>query len=528
MPTPNPIHLSPYFITTAIDYVNAEPHLGHAYEKVAADVLARFRRMWGDDVFFLTGTDEHGSKVQKTAFAKGLSPKAYTDAMSTQFKAAWEQLNLSPNRFIRTTDPDHALTVTQLWTQLANKGDIYKASYTGLYCTGCETFLNARELTEEGLCSIHHTKPEAVEEENYFFRLSHYKEAIKSHILSNPGFIQPEFRAQEVLRWLDDVEDISVSRSIASVSWGIPVPGDNSQRVYVWIDALSNYLAGVGYSQQPELFNRFWPAGVHIIGKDILRFHAIYWPALLMAAGLPLPHSIFAHGFITLNDSKISKSLGNVVHPMALAERFNLNSPDAIRYYLMTVAHFGNDGNFSEDDFKIKVNADLANNLGNLLNRTLTMCGKYCAFQVPIGASMVTPADAEAIVSAVATHYTHLAFLQGADVILGWADKANKLINDSEPWALAKQGDENSLTTLNNVMFTVLDMLRQVALMLAPITPQLSQAIWTQLGYTSPINQSTWQDIIKTPLVPGQLLQLGSPVFPRLDSDIVGAGKKRP
>ncbi|MBY0403284.1 MAG: class I tRNA ligase family protein, partial [Cyanobacteria bacterium] len=372
-----------FYITTAIDYVNAAPHLGHAYEKIASDVLARFYRLTGKSVFFLTGTDEHGSKVEKTARSKGMEPKAYTDLISEHFKTAWADLNLTYDRFIRTTDPEHYEVVKQIWETLQAQGDIYKAPYTGLYCSGCENFVTQRDLTETGECPHHLVKPEPIEEENYFFRLTQYKQAIQEHIAQNPEFIRPHYRRDEVLRLLDDLEDISVSRSIHSVTWGIPVPGDDSQRIYVWIDALSNYLTGCGYLQNAEQFSQLWPADVHMIGKDILRFHAIYWPAMLMAAKLPLPGCVFAHGFITFNDSKISKSTGNIVSPSALVERFELSNTDPIRYYLMTCSTFGQDGNFTEEEFKNKINADLANNLGNLLNRTLNMTLKYFEGQVP-------------------------------------------------------------------------------------------------------------------------------------------------
>ncbi len=372
-----------YYITTAIDYVNAAPHLGHAYEKIATDVMARFQRLLGKEVFFLTGTDEHGTKVEKTAQARGLTPRAHTDEMVEEFKKAWQYLNLTYDRFIRTTDKDHYEVVEYLWRTMAAKDDIYKASYTGLYCSGCENFVTVRDLTEEGFCPNHQRPPEEVKEENYFFRLSKYKDAIRAHIQKNPDFVLPAFRAEEVLKMLEDVEDISVSRNKNSVSWGIPVPDDAEQVIYVWIDALSNYVTGIGYQKDEALFSKFWPADVHMIGKDILRFHAVYWPAMLISAGLELPRQIFAHGFININDAKISKSIGNVVSPFTLQERFDLPSPDPIRYYLMTVATFGQDGSFTEEDFKLKVNADLANNLGNLLNRTLNMTNKY--FMKPVG-----------------------------------------------------------------------------------------------------------------------------------------------
>jgi methionyl-tRNA synthetase len=512
-----------YYITTAIDYVNAAPHLGHAYEKIATDVISRYKRLQQVPVFFLTGTDEHGSKVEKTAKGKGLDPKAYTDEIATAFKATWAELNLQYDRFIRTTDTDHYAVVAHLWKMLAEKEDIYKASYTGLYCSGCENFVTQRDLTETGECPNHLVKPEPVEEENYFFRLTKYKEAIKEHIHAHPEFIQPAFRKEEVLKLLEDVEDISVSRSIQSVTWGIPVPGDDSQRIYVWIDALSNYLTGCGYQHNEALFKKCWPADLHMIGKDILRFHAIYWPAMLMAANLPLPKVVYAHGFITLNDSKISKSTGNIVSPQSLVERFELQNTDPIRYYLLTCCSFGQDGNFTEDDFKTKINADLSNNLGNLLNRTLNMTLKYFEGVVP-SPLKTSPMVSSDMLTQVAQHYEDLAFLQASEGVLSWVDQCNKLINESEPWTLHKNGETEKLA---QILYDILNTLRQVAIALSPIIPTLSQNVWQQLGYQTPISSQSWQDILGSPLPKGQVLKLEGPILPRLDSEIVGAGKKK-
>lgn len=519
-----------YSITTAIDYVNAAPHLGHAYEKIATDVMARFQRLQGKQVFFLTGTDEHGTKVEKTAKARGVTPRQHTDELVEEFKKAWQYLNLTYDRFIRTTDADHYAVVEKLWRIMAAKGDIYKKRYQGLYCSGCEKFVTERDLNEAGECPNHQRKPELVEEENWFFRLSNYGEAIRKHMEQHPDFVLPRFRAEEVLKMLEDVEDISVSRHRNSVSWGIPVPDDAEQVIYVWIDALSNYITGVGYgSETPEgqgLFARFWPADVHMIGKDILRFHAIYWPAMLMSAGIELPRQIFAHGFININDAKISKSVGNVVSPFTLQERFDLPNPDPIRYYLMTVATFGQDGSFTEDDFKLKVNADLANNLGNLLNRTLNMTNKYFEGQVPASAHAKPGLLHAEGVEEVRQAYENFDFQKAAELILSLVDWANKEINDKEPWTLAKEGKTQELSDL---MYTVLETLRQVAILLSPITPTLADEIWTQLGYPATLSdlEPRWDDIGHSCIQPGQRINLKGPILPRLDSEIVGAGKKK-
>lgn len=512
----------PYYITTAIDYVNAAPHLGHAYEKVATDVMARFQRLIGNEVFFLTGTDEHGIKVEKTAKTQNKDPKAFTDEISEKFKEAWAELNLTYDRFIRTTDKEHYELVAKMWNKLKEKGDIEKRTYTGLYCTGCEVFLTARDLTDDGECAIHKRKPDEVQEENWFFKLSNYKTQL-TELIKNSEFVWPKYRAEEALKMLEELQDISVSRPRTTVNWGIPVPDDPDQVIYVWIDALSNYITGVDCWKDEAKFSKWWgsketPNAIHVIGKDILRFHTIYWPAMLMAADLPLPKQVVVHGFINLNNDKISKSLGNVISPASLVERFNLPNPDAIRYYLMTVAEFGYDGNFTEDDFKLKVNADLANNLGNLLNRTLNMTNKYFDGKVP--AQSKVPIEAYTDVKAA---YLKFDFQKATDLILAQVDQANALIATKEPWTLAKEGKTEELAS---VMYTILETLRQVAIALSPITPKLSQEIWTQLGYQKPISNQTWNDILNAPIAAGQAINLQGPILPRLDSELAGDAKK--
>ena len=644
----------PFYITTAIDYVNAEPHLGHAYEKIATDVVARFYRLMGRPVFFLTGSDEHGTKIEKTAAKRGLTPKQHTDEMVESFKAAWDYLNLSYDRFIRTTDPEHYAVVAQLWRKLAAKGDIYKKRYQGLYCAGCEKFVNERDLDEAGNCPHHQAPPEVVEEENYFFRLTRYKQALQALVkgesfvppdgteaIQIKDFVKPEFRALETLGMIDDLEDISVSRNKSAVSWGIPVPDDEEQVIYVWIDALSNYITGIGYLQETEqqkhLFEKFWPANIHMVGKDILRFHAIYWPAMLMAASVAPPKQVFAHGFININDAKISKSVGNVVSPFTLRDRFDLPNSDPIRYYLMTVATMGQDGSFTEDDFKLRVNADLSNNLGNLLNRTLSMVGKYFDGVVPsIGGNTcadhddsqtrrgipeafsesihvdhedlntrrgvpcgLPSTDAETGASSstkkeggspqgtplqnsigdrkkhfdeIQAAYEALDFPKAAALSLELVDVANRAINDKEPWTLFKEGRLDELATL---MVDVLETLRQVAILLSPMIPTMSNGIWSQLGYTTPligsslgrgvpcglpstyaetgVSSSTekeggspqgtplqdvldrsahmpnflWTALWEEQIPAGQKLNPQGPVLPRLDSELAGADKQK-
>ncbi len=513
-----------FYVTTAIYYANAAPHIGHAYEVIGADVIARFQRLVGKDVFFLTGTDEHGIKVQKTAVKHNMTPQAYVDSVAEQFKETWAYLDIDYNRFIRTTEKDHYAVVEALWNKLLSQGDIYKATYTGLYCSGCETFTSPRDLTPDGLCPNHQTPPDPVEEENYFFRLSKYKDAIKDLLEKNPEWILPTFRRNEVLNQLDELEDISVSRATHSVTWGIPVPNDPGQVIYVWIDALSNYLTGIGYTQDETRFTQFWPADVHVIGKDILRFHAIYWPAMLMAAGIELPKSLLVHGFITVSETKISKSIGNVISPQDLAQRFELDTVDPIRYYMMASTGFGQDGSYTDEDFKNRINADLANNLGNLLNRTLNMLNKYCEGQIPqFDKEMVSLLDNETL-SQIRSHYDTYQFPEALQLTMGLVDKANKLINDAEPWTLFKEG---KLQELANVLYSVLEALRQAALLLSPVTPTLSQRIWDQLGCQGSLNKADFRWVFGMPLPVGQNTRLGSPILPRLESEIVGAGKKK-
>lgn len=513
---------TPFYLTTAIYYANAAPHIGHAYEIIAADVTARYQRLAGKNVYFLTGMDEHGVKVQKTAEAQGISPKQFVDGIAETFKTAWQQLQVTENRFIRTTDAQHYEVVKNIWLKLQAKGDIYKARYEAQYCKGCELFLTERDKDAEGKCLIHGVMPEAVTEENYFFKLTAYKDKIKNLIQTHPDFIQPQSRVQEVLNQLEDVTDISISRAKSAVSWGIPVPGDDDQVIYVWIDALSNYLTGVNWSLADESqYQTFWPPTVQVIGKDILRFHAIYWPAMLIAAELPLPKTLLVHGFIRLADNKLSKSTGNILGVQDLMERFELINVDPIRYYLIASCGFGQDGNYSDDEFKLKINADLANNLGNLLNRTLTMCKKYTQGQVPqtTTQSLVSVDD----LNAIQTDFEQFQYNEACNKILGLVDKGNKAINDGEPWKLFGQ---ERFDEVNAILYNVLDILRQAAILLSPITPLLSQNIWQQLGYTTEITQAQWPDLTQKPIPFQQILNPGSPVLPRLESEIVGAGKK--
>ncbi len=523
--------MTKFYLTTAIDYANGAPHIGHAYEKIQTDVIARHFRQRCDDVYFLTGTDEHGIKMQKTAAAQGITPKELCDMNVAKFKECWDGLDISYNQFIRTTDAEHEEIVQKIFKKLQENGDIYKHSYTGLYCAGCESFLNPRDLTEDGLCPDHLKKPEEVKEENYFFKLSKYKDRIIEHIKSHPEFIQPEFRANEVLNQLEHIEDISVSRSKESVSWGIPVLGDDSQNIYVWIDALSNYITALGYDPEnpSEKFKKYWPADVQVIGKDILKFHAIYWPAFLMALDLPLPKTILAHGWITIDQTKMSKTIGNVIAPKDVMETFELAHPDAFRYFMMVTAPTGRDGNYSDLDFKERVNADLANNIGNLLNRTLNMQVKY--FDGEIKPEFITDSKNEIANEAIKTvelvkaHFDKFEVAEAAQEIVNFSNTVNKYVNDTAPWALAKEGKMDECA---QVLYNVLESMRFIAALLAPYTPNISQDVYEQLNRTEKaadvkLDELKWGEIPAGKITEKDKIK---PVFLRLDSEIAGASKK--
>jgi methionyl-tRNA synthetase len=511
------------FITTAIDYANGAPHIGHAYEKILTDVIARHFSQRCDDVYFLTGTDEHGIKIQKTAADKGLTPKEMCDNHAAKFKEAWAALNVDYNQFIRTTDDVHKKVVQKIFKKLVEKGDIYKHSYQGLYCSGCETFLNEKDLTEDGLCPIHQKKPEVVSEENYFFRLTKYKDAIAKHIKENPDFIVPAFRAAEVLNQLEGIEDISVSRSKASVSWGIDVLDDPEQVIYVWIDALSNYITALGYdTEEPsDKFKKYWPA-LHVIGKDILKFHSIYWPAILMALDVELPKQLFVHGFININQEKMSKSLGNVISPVDILKAWELEIPDAFRYYMSTAAVCGKDGNYSDEDFKEKVNADLANNMGNLLNRTLSMLVKYFDGEIKPEFIGENPIAALETVKKVKELFDGYEISEAAFEIMSLVNSTNKYVADNAPWTLAK---EEKMTECGQVLVNVLEVMCVVSALIYPFCPNIAKSMAEQLNFdlNTKLDDLTLNNIKEGKLISKEEIK---PVFLRLDSEFADKSKK--
>lgn len=521
-----------FYITTAIDYVNGAPHIGHAYEKIITDVIVRHFSQRCDDVYFLTGTDEHGIKIQKTAAERGITPQQLCDENAAKFQAAWKLLNVEYDQNIRTTDENHKKIVQKIFDKLLKQGDIYKHSYTGLYCSGCESFLNPKDLTEDGLCPVHGKKPEEVSEENYFFKLTKYKDAIVKHIKENPDFIVPSFRATEVLNQLENIEDISVSRSKSNVSWGIPVLGDDEQVIYVWIDALSNYITALGYdTEKPsEKFNRYWPA-LHVIGKDILKFHSIYWSGILMALRLPLPKQLFVHGFININQEKMSKSTGNVISPESIIKAWELEIPDAFRYYMATAAPLGKDGNYSDEDFKEKVNADLANNMGNLLNRTLSMLVKYFDGEVPQrypeGVNVVSGSQelldlAKNTIEKVKQLFDGYQIQEAAFEIISLVNVTNKYVADNAPWTLAK---EEKMTECGQVLVNVLEVMCIVSSLIYPYCPNISKEIARQLKFDLNIKLD---DLTLDNIKVGKLIEKDDikPVFLRLDSEFADKGKK--
>lgn len=533
------------YITTAIDYTNAPPHLGHAYEKIAADVMARWHRMRGDEVFFLTGVDEHGSKIEKLALAAGISPAEFVAPISPQFEAAWRELGLSPDRFIRTTDPDHEALVSAAYARLRERGYIERALYEGLYCAGCEEFKNERDLVD-GKCPHHDAVPELHHEENDVLRVSKLKAELRDALTGenasgqNPqGEVRiqvvPELRLHEILNLLEGFPDVSVSRK--TVRWGIPVPGDEEQVIYVWVDALLNYLSGLDHqlSGPPsERMARFWldpeALQVQLVGKDITKFHCIIWPAILLGLGLPLPKMVYGHGWVTVGQTKMAKSLGNVVRPGDLVAEFGA---DAVRYYLMREIPFGRDGSFTPEALKLRVNADLANNMGNALNRSLGMLGKQFEGQVPPRLAEVEGPLVESLGRAKAAAEAAMEGVDGGEAyrihealgaIWDHINAINKYVDTEAPWTLAKLGEREKL---GGVLYAVLEGLRTVAILTSPFVPTLAQKMWAQLGMEGRVQGARWSDLAWGGLPEGQLTQKGEPIFLRLDEALAEAGAKK-
>jgi methionyl-tRNA synthetase len=504
-----------FYLTTPIYYVNSTPHIGHAYTTIAADILARHHRQRGEDTFFLTGTDEHGLKVVRVAEEEGLDPKTFVDQMSARWRELTERVHATNDFFIRTTDPGHEAVVQEFLQRIYDAGDVFEGVYAGLYCVSCEAFYTENELVD-GRCPQHGTTPEYVEEKNYFFRLSAYQARLLEHYDANPNFVLPRFRYNEARRFIEQgLEDISVSR--ATQRWGVPVPWDTSQVIYVWVDALINYVSALAYARDGEdLRPRFWPAARHLLAKDILKFHCVIWPALLLAAGYELPRQIFVHGYLLFDERKMSKTVGNVIDPLALIDVYGA---DPVRFYVARVTQFGQDGNVSVEGFHERYERELANDLGNLLSRTTAMIARYRGGELKAAPGPSEVTDAVAGVQRAASERLGEFDISGAlDSIWDLVRRLNRYVEETKPWELAK--DESRTDELDRVLYGLADGLRAAAVALSAYLPEASPQILAALRQSGDL---AWDNVRPGLAQATTGIEPAAPLFPRVEPDTAAA-----
>ena len=515
------------YVTTPIYYVNAMPHLGHAYTTIVTDTYSRFRRLCGDDVRFQTGTDEHGEKIAQAAAKEGIEPREYVDRIAAAFRETWPLLAIEPDHIIRTTDPDHVRTVQEILRKVHGQGDIYFSEYSGHYCQGCERFLTEKELVD-GRCPDHQTVPREISEQNYFFRMSRYQDWLVHHIRENPEFITPERYRNEVLSFLrEPLEDLCISRPVSRLTWGIPLPFDDRFVTYVWFDALINYLTGIGYPDGED-FRRYWPVAEHVIAKDILKPHAIYWPTMLKAMGLEPYRKLHVHGYWNVDETKMSKSIGNVIRPGELVEEYGA---DTVRYFVLREMHFGLDSSFSREAIVARRNADLANDLGNLFSRSLTMINKYAGGIVPEWKAETLREDDRELADActeMVNRYRQamdaFGFHLGLQAIWEVIGLLNRYIVNNAPWELAKDPEQQD--RLNTVLYHLAETLRIISLVLRPVMPDAAEKMAVALGLEAELAGATLEAAAWGGMRPGTRTKKGAQLFPRLGRKKQGRGKR--